>query len=182
MNKKLLIIGAVVLVLLGVGFWFWITQRGSSEEAQPVEETFITEEPEPTEEAEFEKSDFSIQVLNGSGKAGLAGTVQTTLEDAGYTMGAEADNADNPNYENTIIKAKSDVPEGFIDMLKDELSDYGTIETEDLDEDETVDVIIIIGGQQEEDTEEAEESEEETDTTPAPTEEASESTSSGDTD
>ncbi|OGK15655.1 hypothetical protein A3H80_02185 [Candidatus Roizmanbacteria bacterium RIFCSPLOWO2_02_FULL_37_19] len=175
MNKKIIIVAVAILLAIGAGAWFFMNRSNQeSQSEKTVEETFVTQAPQPTEEPAFEKSDFSIKVLNGSGTVGLAGKLEGELKDAGFTVDSTG-NADNYDYKNTIIQKKANVPDGFIELLKETLSDtYGTIDVEELSEDESVDVVIIIGGQQ---------SKEEEKPTATPTKAASdsESTSSGQT-
>ena len=67
----------------------------------------------------FERKDFKIQVLNGSGVAGLAGKAKDKLEALGYpevTVG-NADSKDYTETEVSIKKSKSD----FIAEIKKDL-------------------------------------------------------------
>ena len=92
----------------------------------------------------FDLKDFKIQVLNGSGVAGLAGKAKDKLEALGYpevTVG-NADSKDYTETEVAIKKAKS----GFVADIKKDLSDYtlsqdsGTVTG-----DSEFDVEIILG-------------------------------------
>lgn len=151
-GRKKIIIAIVVFVVLIGGSFFLIKGKTSQkkDQSKTSDKTTVTETPEPTEEPEFKKSDFTIKILNGSGKAGLSGSLQKDLEEKGYKVESTG-NADNFNYKTTIIQAKEKAPSKFVDELKDILSDkYGSVETEKLDEDEDIDAVIIIGGQQEE--------------------------------
>ena len=154
-RRKKIIIGAIVIVLLIAGVFF-LRGKGTSqkkEEPRLTEEAKKEETPAPTEEPKFKKSDYTIKIQNGSGKAGLSASLQKDLEKDGYKIGSTA-NADNFDYKNTIMRAKKSVPEKFIDELKEKLTDkYKKVEIEELKKDEDVDVIIIIGGQQVKETE-----------------------------
>ncbi len=87
---------------------------------------------------------MKIKVLNGAGVAGKAGEVQTILQEAGYQE-IITDNADNFDYEKTIIQTKKSFS-GASDLLKKDLADYvSSPKIETLDEDETSDVILIVG-------------------------------------
>ncbi|OGK38997.1 hypothetical protein A3F34_00260 [Candidatus Roizmanbacteria bacterium RIFCSPHIGHO2_12_FULL_44_10] len=149
MNKKVILV-VIGLVLVFVGGWFWMKRpSGTQPKGTTTEEIFVSEAPEPTAEPEFKKEDFTIKILNGSGTPGLAGTLQTDLETAGFTVDSTG-NADSYDFKNTVIRAKSTVPAGFVSLLKEELSSYGTIDTEELADDEDTDVVIVIGGKQKE--------------------------------
>jgi hypothetical protein len=98
---------------------------------------------EPTKGAE--KTDFPILVQNGSGKEGAAGTMKTILEDAGYSV-SDTTNADSYDYVKTEIRAKSSVPEDFINQLKEDIpSDYTVVIGDALSDDDDADVIVIAG-------------------------------------
>ena len=87
--------------------------------------------------------ELKIKVLNGAGVAGKAGEAQEILTDAGYQE-IVTDNADNFDYEVTVIQVKKSV-KSAADMLKKDLADYvESPKVETLDEDETSDVIIIV--------------------------------------
>lgn len=102
-----------------------------------------TEEPSPTQAPVDEE--YIIKVLNGSGISGEAARTQSLLEDANYSV-SEIGNADLSTYEKTIIQTKSSVSQSFISSLKDTLSEEFEVgETEELDEDEDLDIIIIVG-------------------------------------
>lgn len=149
---KKIIIPVIILVILIVGTWFWWNSRSTDETADDttVEETFVQEEPTPTEAPDYEKSDYTIRVLNGSGTAGLAGQLEEDLLDNDYVV-EDTGNADRYDYDETIIQYKDGVSEDFIDELRSDISSYSPFDTEELDADEDVDVVIIIGGQQSED-------------------------------
>lgn len=163
--RNQIIIGVVVLALVTGGGWF-LTNRTSQnhQERTSTQETSVTDAPEPTEEiVEMDKGDLSITILNGSGVAGLAGDLQSDLEDEDFKV-ESTKNADNFDYDTTLLQTKADVPDEFVQLLEDQLSDkYGNVETEVLDENEDPDVLIIIGGQQEE--------EEKSEETPTPSDE-----------
>lgn len=149
-NRKKIVIAIVAFAFFITGFFLWRGRSAKQNKDTTKEKTTVTESPEPTEEPEFKKDDFTIKILNGSGKAGLSGSLQKDLEEKGYKVEGTG-NADNFNYKKTIIQTKENVPQKFIDELKDLLSDkYGSVETEELDSDGDTDVVIIIGGQQEE--------------------------------
>lgn len=171
---KKIIIPVIILVLLIVGTWFWWNNRSTDEptEDTTIEESFVQEEPTPTDAPDFEKSDFKIRVLNGSGTAGLAGDLEEELLTNDYVV-EDTGNADRYDYDETIIQYKEDVPEEFIDELRSDISSYSPFSTEELDADEDVDIVIIIGGQQSEDEESTSDDESTKKADPTPDAEAS---------
>ncbi len=102
-----------------------------------------TTTPAPTA-AEKVKVGPSIQVQNGSGAEGVAGKMQTALQDAGYDS-VETGNADNFDYTGAIIKAK-DSALATAKKIKTQLTDYSfAAEIATLSEDSDFDIIIIVG-------------------------------------
>lgn len=101
--------------------------------------------PIATTASELKKSDIKIQVLNGSGVAGIAGKVKAFLEEKGYVK-VDAGNASNQNFEIGEISVKKD-KEDYVQLLTDDLSvDYEfSSETKTLSASSLYDVIITIG-------------------------------------
>lgn len=164
MWKWILIV--VLVIAIGAGAFFFFT-RGGEEPAENETnntETFPTSEPEPTEE-EVDLTAYKIEVLNGTEVEGEAGKLKGVLETAGFTV-PSVGNADKKDYPETIIQAKADVSEAFINKLKEELEGTYTVgSTEELDEGDEHDIVIIIGGlEAEEDDTEDEEASDEADT------------------
>ncbi len=144
--KKNLLIAFVILIIIALAVVGFLLTR-KNKEPEKVSETFITSAPEPTAEPTkgAEKTDFPILIQNGSGKVGAAGTMKTILEDAGYTI-SDTTNADSYDHVKTEIRAKSSVPEEFINQIKDEIpSDYKVIIGDALEDDNEADVIVIVG-------------------------------------
>lgn len=116
----------------------------------PAEESPIS--PAPTQE-EVDISAYTIVILNGSGIAGEAARVKAALEQEGFTV-VSIGNADQSDYENTMIQIKKDTPQAFMGMLKSVLEKtYVFGETEALSKQEESDVRIIIGRSKSEDSE-----------------------------
>ena len=64
---------------------------------------------------------------------------------------AEIGNADNSDYEETIIQAKKNVDKVFLDKLKTALKEsFVVADVEKLDEDAETDLVIIIGSKKNE--------------------------------
>lgn len=154
-GKKIWII--IMLVAVAIVALLFFRQSGATiSENSPtpsptalVEEPTVTEEvkttttPEPTV-ADKVKTGPSIQVQNGSGTEGVAGKMQTALQDAGYDS-VETGNADNFDYTGASIKAK-DSALATAKKIKTQLTDY-TFDAEiaTLSEDSDFDIIIIVG-------------------------------------
>lgn len=174
-NKKLfVIIGIVVLLIVIVGSVFSFGKGGNTdqiaitpspsepspteepsptpeedEETTPTPEATDTPTPEPTTDpvdkvSGLDRSDLSIEIHNGSGVGGAASGASDILSALGYSIKSTA-NADNFDYENTVIKVKSS-SEKFLDLIKSDLAGSYTIGTTSADlSGSSVDALVIIG-------------------------------------
>lgn len=154
-GKKIWII--IVLVAVSVAAFLFLKPSGTSTpeptptptQTEIVEEPTISKDAETTTtpvptDAEKVKVGPSIQVQNGSGTEGVAGKMQTALQDSGYDS-VETGNADNFDYTGAVIKAKDSVL-ATAKKIKTQLTDY-TFDAEIavLSEDSDFDIIIIVG-------------------------------------
>lgn len=166
----------IIIGAIAASAFFFLTREPAEEDTDTEITTtsFPTEEPSPTDEP-VDRTEYSIEVLNGSTVEGEAGRLQETLEDEGFTVDSVA-NADNSDYTTTIIQAKDGVSEAYLEELREILEEsyvLGTAET--LDEADENDVVIIIGIESDETEDEATDEAEVTEAPeedPTPTEEA----------
>jgi hypothetical protein len=101
--------------------------------------------PAPTKAVDLAK--YEIKILNGSEVSGEAGRQQSNLEEEGFTV-ASVGNADDSNFTETIIQAKENVEQAFLDKLKNVLGKSFVVgEMEELPEDSDSDVIVILGSE-----------------------------------
>lgn len=173
-KKKKLILFVIVLVLLllaaGAVFYFQGAQDTTPQNNQATTQQ-PTPQPTPTTAPQLERSDLSVQVLNGSGTPGKAGEVAEYLEGLGYEN-IDTGNADSYDYDETVVQLKEDAADYEDLVIADLESEYpvqSNVET--LDEDSEYDLIIIIGQSETSDDEDLEDEEAED---PTPTEEAEE--------
>ncbi|MCL5970668.1 MAG: LytR C-terminal domain-containing protein [Patescibacteria group bacterium] len=113
-----------------------------SASVSPSEE--ITIKPTTSNKTGSDKSNLNIQILNGSGTAGVAKKASDFLTGLGYTVKATG-NADSFDYDKTVIEV---VPgkKTFLDQLKKDLStDYTLGTTSATLSSSTYDAVIIIG-------------------------------------
>lgn len=140
-------LGIIIIGLLaGGGYYFW-QSRGAATTSETAETTPTpdTEQPTPTPEENVEKDAFSIEIQNGSGIAGEAGRAQELLEGDDFKVTGTA-NADNYDYEETVIQAGDDVPDAWIDELIASLEKNYTVQTRIDDKgDSDADVVVIVG-------------------------------------
>jgi len=102
----------------------------------------ITSTPTP---AAVKRSDITIQVWNGGGKAGAATKMKTFLEGKGYTVSNTA-NADSYTYDKTEIVVKA-TKQAYIPLLEGDLKDTYSLGTSSSTLDDTVsyDARVIVG-------------------------------------
>ncbi len=114
--------------------------------ATPTPAQEPTRAPTPTPAA-VDKSEVSINILNGSGITGAAAKLESSLDSDGYNVITRG-NADNSDYTDTIIRAKDTVSDAYLDELSEFLSETysvsSDIETASGSADDA-DVTIIIG-------------------------------------
>jgi len=134
---------------LASGFFSW---KGAStdvddtpEVIEPSSTPTATSTPQPTFQApgELDLSQFSVQVLNGSGIAGTAGDVATLLETAGFTS-VSVGNADSTNYEQTEVSLSTEIDSTIFDSIKTALADYEVVKSSEAADGE-FDIVIIVG-------------------------------------
>jgi len=89
-------------------------------------------------------SEYSIQVLNGSGVVGEAGRVRAALGEEGFEV-TNVGNAGNYDYTDTEVRLKGDVPETIFDKVKKALADYTVTKGEVLDDESDYDVVVTVG-------------------------------------
>lgn len=154
-NKKLLIAFLIILLLSGLalgGIFFYRskTKPEAEPEATPIPTVEVTPTPEvsttPTPETEVNLSDYSIQVLNGSGVAGEAGYVEEILTAEGFES-IETGNADSYEYSDTEIMIKENTPDKVFESIKKALNNkYTVTKSEDvLSKDAKYDIVVITG-------------------------------------
>lgn len=150
-SSKLPYIITLVIIVGGLAgaIYYSMQTRMPSEDAAIEDEINLKVDPTPTEATaeDVDRSEYTIEILNGSGTAGVARTLQDLLEDEEFVVG-DVGNADSYDYEETVIQAKEDVSQAYIKELQDTLSDdYTLAEIEVLDEDAGSDVVVIIGAE-----------------------------------
>lgn len=107
----LLIIGLLAILLIG---GFFLNQKfkilpGSSKTTQPQFPT-PTPSPSPIPQPVRNRSDWSFEVLNGTGVTGEAKKIADKLKEQGYTV-VKTGNTDKSNYSKTEMSAKKELLE-----------------------------------------------------------------------
>lgn len=135
------------LIILGLGFWFWSkSNKGINRSTKSEEKLILTKtQATPTATQEIGRSEYKIQILNGSGEEGAASELKTALEKVKFTVSG-TDNADNYDYETTEVRYKKKIDEAFkVDLNKELGKTYSITKGKELANDSDYDVIIIIG-------------------------------------
>lgn len=103
----------------------------------------------PTPETVDLKS-YKLRLENGSGIRGEAAKLESAIENE-FTV-EEVGNADNSNFEETVIQAKNGTNAVFLKSLREALAKTYTVadEVDTLPEDETVDAVVVIGSEKKE--------------------------------
>lgn len=145
-SKNSIAIGLIVVLILAViAGGVYVYKRGMKKGAAPATTPMPTESPEASPAVELKREDLKIQVLNGSGVAGVADEAKDFLKGLGYQE-IEVGNADSYDYEETEVAIKEDKKD-YLKFLTKDLSEEYTLssETKTLDEDSDFDVVITLG-------------------------------------
>lgn len=145
-NPAAVLIIIIVVVLLIAGFLIYRQSKKSTQtQIRVIEKTT----PSPTEKPKIDKGTVKIQVLNGTGTPGQAGTAVDALKKAGYS----ADNIKTGNakdYTHTVATIAGKT--GFEEIVSDiktalsSLFDTITVDSSPLGTDSQFDVVITTGG------------------------------------
>ena len=146
-GMKKFIIWLVILAILALGIGWLATSKLFK--SSPNEEVKITEQqttptPTPVVEEKLERSEWSLEVLNGSGVSGLAKKVADGLTGLGYQV-VKVGNADKQTYTQSQIFVKDEL-KGKIDKVVADIKDIVKISSVSGQvEDSTASARIIIG-------------------------------------
>lgn len=113
-----------------------------TQEAEPSASPEESPEPSPEASEEPVEGELSVSVLNGSGVPGAAGKVVDIIKGLGYSE-VSAGNADNFDYEQTIVRYKSEYTDEA-DEIVEALDGYDVVK-EELDDDSEYDIEIVVG-------------------------------------
>lgn len=170
-KKKKTVIVFIVIVAAIIGGMLLLRQSKKTE--QPEVTVTGTKEPSPTEKPKIDKKSVKIQVLNGTGTPGQAGTAVEALKKAGYSSdNIKTANAENFNNTVTTITSKDgfdNVASDIKNVLKTTFDEI-EIDSTNLDKDSEFDIVVTTGGEKfEEETPTPGPTSAETTSTPTPT-------------
>jgi len=146
-NKNFFKLGIIVLIIIlaitGIVFFFFFN---SSSKTAPVEEKKTVEPTKALEKAQIDKSEWTLEVLNGSGVAGAAAKAAAKLTEQGYTV-ISTGNADNQDYKKSELFVAENM-QSKAQLLIDDLKDaYGLTEVKSILKDSTASAQIILGSE-----------------------------------
>ena len=146
-NKMAIAVGVVIILAVIIGGTFILRQTKKTEPAKTV--IVENKQPSPTEKPKIDKKSVKIQVLNGTGTPGQAGTAVEALKKAGYNPDniktTNAKDFDNTVTTITVRTGFEDTASDINDVLKSTFSEI-KIETTQLDEKSEFDIVIVTGG------------------------------------
>jgi len=102
----IVISSALTYALFNIGKWGLGTIRTLKNTKVAPPTLTITPKPKATPTPKINRSEITIEILNGTGVAGMASSLQSELEDLEYQI-SQIGNADNYDYEQTVIIAKN---------------------------------------------------------------------------
>src|SRR3989344_4650811 len=146
-NKIAIAVGVVIILAVIIGGTFLLKKTKKTE---PTKIAVVeNKQPSPTEKPKIDKKSVKIQVLNGTGTPGQAGTAVEALKKAGYNPDniktTNAKDFDNTVTTITVRTGFEDTASDINDVLKSTFSEI-KIETTQLDEKSEFDIVIVTGG------------------------------------
>ena len=141
----LIIVGLLILLLIGGGGYLI---RGKFSQAPPqpptqLETPLIVTSIEPSPQI-VDRSKYTLRILNGTSRSGLAGSVSAKLKDLGYIID-KTGNATQSGFPQTLIRVKLNLAELVSQLIKDLSPDFDAKEDTELPSSDTVDSEIILG-------------------------------------
>ncbi len=154
-RKKASLWHLLILLLIGagvIGATVYFLKYQFNEPAKPTPSPEISTPtpvatPTPTPVPTIsDRSAFTVRVLNGTSKTGLAGTILTKLKDAGFKTDRSG-NATNSAFEQTIIRVKEGSQSTALveTVTKDLGAEFSPISETTLKSNDKADVEVILG-------------------------------------
>lgn len=144
----LLLLGLIVLLTIGATGYLLKDKFTSPEPTPTPEQSGKLETPitQPSPTPSFDRSKYTLRILNGTKTSGLAASVSATLKDLGYGVD-KTGNATNSAFTTTRIRLKGDISGLLEQLIKDLSPDYDAKESTPLKDSDSVDVEIILGAE-----------------------------------
>jgi hypothetical protein len=148
-KKKIVwVLFGIVFIAIAVLVGFYIMGNGN-EEPTPTPTPYVSgfedeTSATPTPAPEVDKSEVSIEILNGTGIPGEAGFLQTKLKALGYTK-IETGNADKQDNEITQVTFSTSLSKTVVDEIMTELESIYEDVNDRTSSTLSVDVQIVTG-------------------------------------
>lgn len=140
---------AIIILVLAISLFLF---RGSGEKLKPspvpsvVEGSSSISESEsiPSPKASFDRSKYTLRVLNGTKLNGLAASTSAKLKELGYKIEKVA-NATNSAFPKTVVRVKPDLKELLENLIKDLMPGSEGEEGPELKESDSAFGEVILG-------------------------------------
>ncbi|MBI4038323.1 LytR C-terminal domain-containing protein [Candidatus Daviesbacteria bacterium] len=144
-KPALFMVGIIILLLIGTTGYL-LRGKFSNSPSLPSPSPSLeitTPEPSPTP-LTLDRSKYTIRILNGTSKSGLAASISAELKDLGYKIG-KTGNATNSAFLKTVVRVKEGVIELSDQLIKDLSPDFEAEVGAPLKSSEDVDGEVILG-------------------------------------
>lgn len=147
-SKPLMLV--VIIIIIGLVVFSLNLLRGkflnsSSETPSPSSELLQSStSPSPSPTSLFDYSKYTLRILNGTSKSGLAASVSAKLKELGYKTD-KIGNATGSSYARTEVRVKNGQSALFDQLARDLAPDYDASPSANLKEDDVVDGEVILG-------------------------------------
>lgn len=138
------LLSLVVILLLGGTAYLVRGKLTGPNKIEPSPPSPKVEIAFPSPTPSFDRSKYSLRVLNGSGKVGLAASVSAKLKELGYAID-KTGNATNSAFVKTLVRVKNGVNNLPQQLIKDLSADFDSEEGGNLKDSDTVDGEVILG-------------------------------------
>jgi len=147
-NKNFFKLGIIILVIILIvtGVLFFFLFNSNSKKA-PIETKKTTIEPtKAPEKTEINRSEWTLEVLNGSGVVGVAAKAAAKLTEQGYTV-IKTGNANNQDYKKSELFVSENMQSKAQLIIDDLKSDYGFSSVSGILSNSTASARIILGAE-----------------------------------
>lgn len=140
-----LVVGIVVLVLIGGSAYLLRGKFQKPKIEEPKEPPSVQiSSPQITQNPSFDRSKFTVRVLNGTKKTGLAASVSAKLKELGYKTEPEG-NATSSAILRTEVKVKEGAIGLLEQLIKDLSPDFDATSGALLKASDVIDGEVILG-------------------------------------
>lgn len=146
-GKKIPFLLGVLIIILILGALFYFLKIRPGTKIQPASSPSTTIEfssPLPSPTPSFERSKYTLRLLNGTKTQGLAASTSAKLKDLGYKI-EKTGNATNSAFLKTLVRIKPGFKELLDNLLKDLMPDFKGSDGPELKDADNVDGEIILG-------------------------------------